>query len=104
MASSAKPKPKGRKRKGSGKSDAKPDTGASAEALLGRLDEVVHELETGDLPLEQALASFEEGIKLVRDGEALLASVEQRIEILLGDDRVEPFADDEDYAEEHDES
>lgn len=95
MASSAK-----RKRKGAAKDDA----GVSAEALLGRLDEVVRELETGDLPLEQALARFEEGVKLVRDGESMLAAVEQRIEILLADDRVAPFADDEDYAEEHDES
>ncbi|KIG17148.1 Exodeoxyribonuclease VII small subunit [Enhygromyxa salina] len=71
----------------------------SAEALLGRLDEVVRELETGELPLEQALARFEEGVKLVRDGELLLASVEQRIEILLADDRVAPFADEQDYAE-----
>ena len=69
----------------------------SAEALLARLDEVVRELEAGELPLEQALARFEEGVKLVRDGEQLLASVEQRIEILLADDQVAPFADDRDY-------
>jgi exodeoxyribonuclease VII small subunit len=71
----------------------------SAEALLGRLDEVVRELEAGELPLEQALARFEEGVKLVREGEQLLASVEQRIEILLADDRIVDFADDRDYAE-----
>ena len=81
------------------------DPGPSAEALLGRLDKVVHELEGGDLPLEQALARFEEGVKLVRDGEELLASVEQRIEILLAEDRIVPFADEQDYADdsEHDE-
>jgi exodeoxyribonuclease VII small subunit len=73
----------------------------SAEALLGRLDEVVRELESGELPLEQALARFEEGVKLVREGEQLLASVEQRIEILLADDRVVDFADEQDYADEH---
>ncbi|HVI03366.1 MAG TPA: exodeoxyribonuclease VII small subunit [Enhygromyxa sp.] len=74
----------------------------SAEALLGRLDEVVRELESGELPLEQALARFEEGVKLVREGEQLLALVEQRIEILLADDRIVDFADDSDYADEHD--
>lgn len=73
--------------------------GPSAEALLTRLDEVVRELESGDLPLEQALARFEEGVKLVRDGEQLLASVEQRIEMLLANGDVVPFAEDEDYAE-----
>lgn len=73
--------------------------GPSAEALLSRLDEVVRELESGDLPLEQALARFEEGVKLVRDGERLLASVEQRIEMLLANGDVVPFAEDEDYAD-----
>jgi|SRR5690554_2705297 len=73
----------------------------SAEALLGRLDEVVRELEAGELPLEQALARFEEGVKLVREGEQLLASVEQRIEILLADDRIVEFADEQDYADDH---
>lgn len=68
-------------------------TSASAEALLARLDEVVQELEGGDLPLEQALANFEEGVRLVREGEQLLSSVEQRIEVLLADGSEEPFAD-----------
>jgi exodeoxyribonuclease VII small subunit len=73
--------------------------GPSAEALLTRLDEVVRELEAGELPLEQALARFEEGVKLVRDGEQLLASVEQRIEMLLANGDVVAFAEDEDYAD-----
>ncbi|MFV8752431.1 exodeoxyribonuclease VII small subunit [Nannocystaceae bacterium ST9] len=64
--------------------------------MLARLDLVVRELETGELPLEQALAHFEEGVRLVRDGEQLLASVEQRIEMLLADDRVSEFATTED--------
>lgn len=88
-----------RKRAPKSDADRAPGAGVSAEALLGRLDEVVRELETGELPLEQALARFEEGVKLVRDGEQLLASVEQRIEILLADDQVAPFADDRDYAD-----
>ncbi len=97
MAKSAKsdkaPRKRGRKR------EAENDTGASAEALLGRLDVVVRELEGGDLPLEEALARFEEGIKLVRSGEELLSSVEQRIEMLLADNRTVPFANEGDYAD-----
>jgi exodeoxyribonuclease VII small subunit len=81
----AKPKrPKARRDEG--------DSPANAEALLGRLEQVVRELESGELPLEQALARFEEGIRLVRDGELMLSTVEQRIEILLSDDRVAEFA------------
>lgn len=81
----AKPKrPKARRGEG--------DSPANAEALLGRLEQVVRELESGELPLEQALARFEEGVRLVRDGERMLSTVEQRIEILLSDDRVAEFA------------
>ena len=98
MASTAKPK-SGKAKQAGRKRKSKADKGASAEALLGRLDEVVRDLEQGDLPLEQALARFEEGVKLVRDGEELRASVEQRIEILLADERVMPFAEDRDYAD-----
>ena len=36
------------------------------EAALARLEELVQELEKGDLPLEQSLKFFEEGIKLSR--------------------------------------
>jgi exodeoxyribonuclease VII small subunit len=93
-----------RKRAPASEAAATPGAGVSAEALLGRLDEVVRELETGELPLEQALARFEEGVKLVRDGEQLLASVEQRIEILLADDSVVPFADEQDYADDDQEA
>lgn len=96
------PRKRGHKREAEDVEQAQEQQGASAEALLGRLDEVVRELEGGDLPLEEALARFEEGIKLVRSGEELLSSVEQRIEMLLADDRVVPFADDEDYREEAD--
>jgi exodeoxyribonuclease VII small subunit len=84
VAIPAKPK-RARSRRGESESPA------NAEALLTRLDQVVRELETGELPLEQALAHFEEGVRLVRDGEHLLASVEQRIEMLLADDRVGEF-------------
>lgn len=99
MAGPRKPKPGKPGGESSGASGARLGE-QSAEALLGRLDEVVRELEAGELPLEQALARFEEGVKLVREGEQLLASVEQRIEILLADDRIVDFADEQDYADE----
>lgn len=88
----AKPK-RPRARRGEGESPA------NAEALLARLDQVVRELETGELPLEQALAHFEEGVRLVRDGERLLTAVEQRIEILLSDERVAEFTTTEEVGE-----
>jgi exodeoxyribonuclease VII small subunit len=53
------------------------------EASLARLEEIVKELETGDLPLEQSLKLFEEGIKLSRLCNKRLEEAERRVEILL---------------------
>ncbi|HXY54646.1 MAG TPA: exodeoxyribonuclease VII small subunit [Nitrospirota bacterium] len=53
------------------------------EAALARLEEIVKKLETGDLPLEQSLKLFEEGIKLSRLCNKRLEEAERRVEILL---------------------
>jgi exodeoxyribonuclease VII small subunit len=55
------------------------------EAALARLEELVKELEQGDLPLEQSLKLFEEGIKLSRICNRRLEDAERRVEILLKD-------------------
>lgn len=56
------------------------------EQILERLAHVVERLEKGDLPLEQSLAMFEEGVKLTREGQHRLDSAEERIEALLSTD------------------
>ncbi len=53
------------------------------EAILARLQEVVGELERGDLPLERSLALFEEGVRLARQGGSRLDAAEARVEELL---------------------
>ena len=55
------------------------------EAALARLEEIVQALEKGDLPLEQSLKLFEEGIKLSRLCNKRLEDAERRVEILLKD-------------------
>jgi exodeoxyribonuclease VII small subunit len=55
------------------------------EASLARLEEIVTELEGGELPLEQSLKLFEEGIKLVRICNARLEEAERKVEVLLKD-------------------
>lgn len=68
----------------------------SIDAILGGLEHVVKELESGELPLERALVRFEEGVRLARRGSALLDAVEERIEMLLRDrDEVVPLANGE---------
>ena len=55
----------------------------SFEDILGRLETVVDRLERGDLPLEDSLAVFEEGIRLSRLGSQRLDRAERRVEELL---------------------
>ncbi len=53
------------------------------EKSLADLEQLVEELESGDLPLEKAMKKFEEGIKLTRGCQTALKEAEQKVEILL---------------------
>lgn len=64
------------------------------EECLQRLEKIVDELEKGDLPLEQALGLFEEGIALSASCRKELEAAEGKVEILLkqnGKMQPEPF-------------
>jgi exodeoxyribonuclease VII small subunit len=50
---------------------------------LARLETIVAELETGDLPLETSLELFEEGIGVVKRCTRKLDEAEKRVEVLL---------------------
>ena len=52
------------------------------EEAIERLESLVGELEGGDLPLEDSLKSFEEGVRLVRSCSARLQRAELRIQQL----------------------
>jgi exodeoxyribonuclease VII small subunit len=52
------------------------------EAAMGELEALVAQLEGGDLPLEQALAAFEQGVGLVRQLTQRLTEAESRVEQL----------------------
>ena len=53
------------------------------DEILLRLRGVVDKLETGNLPLEDSLRFFEEGIDLCRKGASILDSAERKVEVLL---------------------
>ena len=57
------------------------------EASLEALEQIVRELEQGDLPLEKSLELFEQGIRLSRECQERLSQAERRIEILLKDNQ-----------------
>jgi len=69
----------------------------SFENSLKRLEEIVNKMEQGDLPLEEALACFEEGVKAAAGCQKLLREAELKIESLRLDNGgelvKEPFTD-----------
>ncbi len=46
---------------------------ASFETALGELEQIVNRLESGDLPLEEALSEFERGVQLARQAKPATA-------------------------------
>ena len=69
------------------------------EKSLAELEAIVEKLETGDLPIEESLKSFEKGIVLTRDCQGALDAAQARVDILLKRDgaaSLERFDADED--------
>ena len=54
----------------------------SFESALGKLEAIVESMESGDVPLAELLAKFEEGTKLLKTCEARLKDAELKIEQL----------------------
>ncbi|EGQ9277395.1 exodeoxyribonuclease VII small subunit [Vibrio vulnificus] len=65
----------------------------SFEATIEELDNLVDQLENGDLALDDALKKFERGIALARASQAKLTEAEQRVSILLSDSDDAPLSD-----------
>lgn len=53
------------------------------EEAMKRLEQIVQQLERGDAPLDQSLALFEEGTKLIKSCGAALDQAEQKLTILV---------------------
>ena len=53
------------------------------EHALSELESLVERLERGDLPLEEALKTFERGVELTRHCQTSLKAAQQKVEILL---------------------
>jgi len=56
---------------------------ASYESRLSRLESIVSELEGDGIPLDRALALFEEGIELLRTASDELTQAEGRVALLI---------------------
>jgi exodeoxyribonuclease VII small subunit len=53
------------------------------EASLGQLEELVEQMEDGELSLEDSLKAFEQGVKLTRECQHALKQAEQKIQLLI---------------------
>jgi exodeoxyribonuclease VII small subunit len=62
------------------------------EASLEALEQIVQQLEGGDLSLEKSLELFEQGIRLSRECQERLSQAERRIEVLMRDNQGRPVA------------
>ncbi|EGR1859913.1 exodeoxyribonuclease VII small subunit [Vibrio cholerae] len=71
----------------------------SFESTIEELEQLVEQLESGDLALDEALRKFERGISLARAGQLKLDDAEQRVRILLSNSNDAPLSDFSDVAE-----
>jgi len=64
------------------------------EDQLKRLEQIVTQLETKDVPLEDSLKLFEEGVRLARTCQKTLEGARQKVEILVKETgQLEPFTE-----------
>lgn len=69
------------------------------EQSLTQLEAVVERMEQGDLPIEEALKAFEEGVKLTRECQEILDQTEQKVQVLVeqqGEMKARPFQEEQD--------
>ena len=83
----------------------KPQKLPDFEQSLSELEALVQKLEQGDVPLEEALKTFERGVALTRQCQTALRTAQQKVEVLLarnGEESIEPFASDDDEDDDDD--
>src|SRR5436305_5993374 len=68
--------------------------GLSCGRAMDRLEEIVGQMESGKMMLEELIVRYEEGMKLVKICQERLASAEQRIEIITRNNAGKPVVKD----------
>lgn len=63
----------------------------SFQQAMTELEATVEKLESGEQSLEQSLADFERGVALARHCKQSLSAVEQKVQILMEDDKLVDF-------------
>ncbi len=68
----------------------KPEAELNFEGAMDRLEEIVDQMESGKMMLEELIVRYEEGMKLVKICQERLASAEQRIDIITRNSAAKP--------------
>ncbi len=55
---------------------------ASFEEAVSRLESLIRDMESGELPLDTSLAAYQQGTELIRFCQAKLADAEQQLSVL----------------------
>lgn len=66
------------------------DTEPSFEQAIHRLEDLIEQIESGDIGLEQAIAQYEQGQALIKRCRGILDKAERRIAELTQDENGEP--------------
>lgn len=66
----------------------------SFEMAVSELESIVQDMESGDLPLEAALAHYQRGVNLLRYCQTTLNAAEHRVKVLEGEALVDLAIDD----------
>src|SRR5215210_7150876 len=72
----------------------KPEPQPHFEGAMVRLEEIVEQMESGKMMLEELIVRYEEGMKLVRICQERLSNAEQRIEIITRNNAGKPVVRD----------
>ncbi len=79
---------------------AKAKKSVDFEEALDQLEELVEDMENGDLSLEESLKAFEQGIKLTRECQTALSKAEQKVQMLVEENgKLKAVELDEDFDE-----
>ena len=77
---------------------AKKKTAPDFEKSLQTLEQLVEQMESGELTLEKSLEAFEQGIRLTKECQQALREAEQKVQILMnqnGSEALQPFSEDD---------
>jgi exodeoxyribonuclease VII small subunit len=67
------------------------DNTLTFETALAELEAIVNQMESGELPLEQALAGYKRGTTLLQHCQKSLTDIEQQIRLLNEANQLQPY-------------